>query len=192
MNIRCSKLINERIFQRRLPDVLQVCGRRFARSDERRRHMKIHQNDKSRTGGVKQCVSKPPLTGTRIPSSNSSRPAHMAPTRLPSNEGLIPISALRVPGNTPQKLHAPVTCVQQQQYTPSYPPSFQTSLLPETSHHNENIGKMYGMLQPGNNPAYSAAVQGMLSSNIYTKFEQHDPLFLHNHHMPTSQEQCLI
>ena len=51
---------------------LQVCGRRFARSDERRRHTKIHLKDRTRVGSDKKVVAKQ-LPATRLPNTGTEK-----------------------------------------------------------------------------------------------------------------------
>ena len=140
--------------------------------------MKIHNKDKVEN----HCLSKPSLTGTRVPSSRLSSMSRLPSneTRLPSNETRFPLNQLRTPNTAPEKLQAPPICLQQPYSTP-YIATFQSPVIPAHQPTTENMQKMFGIMPP-------SGASGILSSNIYTKLEHQDPLFLHNQHFHQSHQ----
>ena len=145
----------------------QVCGRRFARSDERRRHTKIHLKDRTR-GGAKSTVTKQPQ-GTNTTAA----------------------TAARLPGNGVEKPETTAINVCLPQYQPGYHSTFQTTALPHngTSLHS-NMQKMYGAM-----PSSSGMMpinNDDLSRNVYSKQEPQDPLYLYNQHMTHQHDLSLI
>ena len=137
-----------------------MCGRRFARSDERRRHTKIHLKDRVR-GGDKSAASKS-VSGQATLNTGAEKPQAGTAVCVP-------------------------------QYQPAYHSSFHSSVMANNGPQMQaNMQKMYGILPSNGNTGMLPINGETLSSNVYSKQEYQDPLYLYNQHVAHPQDLNLI